>query len=218
MATTYARVERERLASLLAAAGPGAATLCGGWRTRELAAHLVLREHRPDAAAGIRLRPLAGWNARVQASIAARPYEELLRTFRAGPPRLSPFALPGADEAANLVEYFVHAEDVRRAADGWDPAQDDGPPIEPGLAEALWRRLPAVARFGAGVRLPVRLEFERPDGRTAAVPHRTGPTVRVRGESAELMLFAFGRGARAAVEAEGAPQAVALLAGVLPLP
>ena len=40
--------------------------------------------------------------------------------IRSGPPRLSLFGLPGADELANVVEYFVHHEDVRRARRGAD--------------------------------------------------------------------------------------------------
>lgn len=34
-------------------AGPDAPTLGAGWKTRDLAAHLVVRESRPDAAAGV---------------------------------------------------------------------------------------------------------------------------------------------------------------------
>jgi len=210
--STYARAERARLADLLETAGPDAGTLCEGWTTRDLAAHLVIRERRADAAPGIRVKPLAGWTAKVQRGYAARPYQELLRAFRAGPPRFSAFALPGVDEAANLVEYYVHAEDVRRAG-GWEPEEP-----APGLAEALWKRLPMVARFGTGVRLPVGLVLRRPDGREVALPHRTGPSVTVTGEPGDLVLFAYGRGARTAVTAAGAPDALTALAGVLPLP
>ncbi|MFG2821344.1 TIGR03085 family metal-binding protein [Kitasatospora sp. NPDC048365] len=210
---TFARGERERLAGLLEAAGPDAGTLCAGWTTRDMAAHLVLRERRMDAAAGIQVKALAGWTQRVQDGYAARPYEELVRTFRSGPPTVSLFALPGADEAANLIEYFVHAEDVRRAGDDPSPAEPD-----PRLADALWKRLPMVVRFGAGAKPPVRLTLARPDGRTATVGPKDGPTVTVTGEPGELVLFAYGRGARAAVVADGAPEAVAALARVLPLP
>lgn len=217
----YARGERERLADLLAAAGPEAPTLCAGWTARDLAAHLVLRERRPDAAAGIRLGPLAGWTGRVQRGYARRPYGELLRMFRSGPPALSPFALPGADEAANLVEYFVHAEDVRRAGPerAADPRQAADPQRAAGIAEALWARLPLLARLEAGRRSPVRLVLERPDGRSVAVAQRRGaPTVQVVGEPGELVLFAFGRGARAAVAVDGPETALAALRKVLPLP
>lgn len=140
----HVRGERRRLADLLAAAGPDAPTLCTGWRTRELAAHLLVREGRPDAAPGIQLPLFAGWTARVQAGYARRPYTELLARFRQGPPRLSPFVLPGVDELANTVEYFVHAEDVRRAV-AWEPQA-----VDPELAELLWRRLPLRPGSGQG--------------------------------------------------------------------
>lgn len=210
--SNFARTERQRLTGLLREAGPDAPTLCTGWTTRDLAAHLVLREQRMDAAAGIRLSPLAGWTARVQERYRARPYEELLRQFRSGPPALSPFALPGVDEAANLVEYFVHAEDVRRAGDTWSPE-----PVDPELAEVLWRRLPMLARLEAGRKSPVRLALRRPDGRAVTVqPRRTGPTVEVHGEPGELVLFAFGRGAQAELTVDGPKDAVEALRVVLP--
>lgn len=41
---TYAREERAALAALLEDSGPDGPTLCEGWLTRDLAAHLVLRE------------------------------------------------------------------------------------------------------------------------------------------------------------------------------
>ncbi|WP_405016927.1 TIGR03085 family metal-binding protein [Kitasatospora sp. NBC_00070] len=209
--SNFARAERQRLTGLLRAAGPDAPTLCTGWTTRDLAAHLVLRERRMDAAAGIRIAPLAGWTARVQEGYRARPYEELLRLFRTGPSAFSPFSLPGADEAANVVEYFVHAEDVRRAGDDWRPE-----PLGPELTEALWRRLPMLARLEAGRKSPARLVLRRPDGRAVTVTRRTGPTVEVTGEPGELVLFAFGRGERAKVTADGPQEAVEALRVVLP--
>ncbi|MDH6109955.1 uncharacterized protein (TIGR03085 family) [Kitasatospora sp. MAP12-15] len=210
--SNHARTERHRLAELLAAAGPDAPTLCAGWRTRELAAHLLLRERRPDAGPGIQLKPFAGWTRRVQDGYARRPYEELVREFRGGPPRLSFFALPGADEAANTVEYFVHAEDVRRAVP-WEPQAP-----APALEEALWKRLPLLARFEAGRRTPVRLLLRRPDGRFLTVGQRKPLTVQLAGEPGELLLFAFGRGAQARLTVEGPAEAVAALNARLPLP
>ncbi|MET8698835.1 TIGR03085 family metal-binding protein [Kitasatospora sp. NPDC058032] len=211
--SNHALAERHRLAELLAAAGPDAPTLCAGWSTRDLAAHLVIRERRPDAAAGIRVGPLAGWTHRVQESYADRPYEELVRMFRSGPPVLSLFSLPGADEAANTVEYYVHAEDVARAGEGPGPR-----PVPPGRAEALWRRLPLIARLEAGRRSPVRLELIRPDGRSLTVGPAGMPTVRITGEPGELVLFAFGRGARAELTVDGPEDAVEALRHALPIP
>ncbi|WP_377272123.1 TIGR03085 family metal-binding protein [Peterkaempfera sp. SMS 1(5)a] len=210
--STFARGERRRLAALLEESGPQAPTLCRGWTAVDLAAHLVLRERRPDAAPGILFRPLAGRTARVQGEYAARPWPELLELFRTGPGRFSPFALPGADEAANTVEFFVHAEDVRRAGPEWKPE-----PVDPDLAEVLWKRLPMTARMEAGKRSPVGLVLRRPDGQTV-VARKGTPVVTVVGEPAELLLFAFGRGAATAVTTEGDPDVVALLAAAVPLP
>ncbi|MGW4810081.1 TIGR03085 family metal-binding protein [Kitasatospora cineracea] len=208
---SLAQGERARLSRLLAAAGPEGPTLCEGWVARDLAAHLVVREGRPDAAAGIRVGALAGWTERVQGKVAGRGYEGLVKSFRSGPPAFSPFNLPGVDGAANLVEFFVHAEDVRRAV----PFEPE--PVGPELAEALWKRVPMVARFG-DAKAPVSLRLVHPDGREVTVRRRGTPVVTVSGEPGELVLFLYGRGARAAVVAEGGPEAVETLAHVLPLP
>jgi len=118
----YSRQERLALCALLEDTGPDAPTLCAGWTTGDLAAHLVLRERRPDAAAGVLGGPLAWHTARVQRRIRERnTFSDLIQSIRTGPPRLSPMALPGMDERANTVEYFVHHEDVRRAVPGWEP-------------------------------------------------------------------------------------------------
>ncbi|WP_346995752.1 maleylpyruvate isomerase N-terminal domain-containing protein, partial [Dietzia sp. SLG310A2-38A2] len=44
---TLAQRERSALVETMRAAGPEAPTLCAGWTTRDLAAHLVVREARP---------------------------------------------------------------------------------------------------------------------------------------------------------------------------
>ncbi|MEU5237128.1 TIGR03085 family metal-binding protein [Streptomyces lydicus] len=202
--STHAKRERLLLADLLESAGPDAPTLCENWTTRELAAHLVVRERRADAAGGILVKPLAARLERVQAEFAARPYEELLRLIRTGPPRLSPFALKPIDEASNTVEFYVHAEDVRRAQPDWAPREPD-----PVFADALWSRIERMARV-LGRKSPVGLVLRRPDGRTA-VAHRGTPVVTVVGEPGELTLFAFGRQDAAHVELDGDKDAVARL-------
>src|SRR5580700_6921132 len=134
---TYSRDERAALCALLDDKGPKAPTLCEGWATLDLAAHLVLRERRPDAGVGMRGGPMARYTASVQHRLAERvPYPRLVDMVRSGPPRLSMFGLPGVDERANLVEYFVHHEDVRRGEPGWEPRS-----LDPALSEQLWRRL-----------------------------------------------------------------------------
>ncbi|MEW2031725.1 TIGR03085 family metal-binding protein [Streptomyces roseifaciens] len=204
--STHAQRERLFLADLLESAGPDAPTLCAGWRARDLAAHVVVRERRADAAAGIVLKPLAARLERVQAEFAAKPYEELIQLIRTGPPRLSPYALKQVDEAANTVEFYVHAEDVRRAQPDWAPRE-----VDPVFADALWARLERAARV-LGRRSPVGLVLRRPDGRTA-VARRGAPVVTVTGEPGELTLFVFGRQAAARVELDGEKDAVAEVEG-----
>jgi len=204
--TSWARGERPALADLLEQAGPEAPTLCAGWATHDLAAHLVLRERRPLSAAGIVFRPLGRLTAVTQARLRAEhSYAELLDLLRAGPPAWSPMSWSdGVEEAANAVEFFVHHEDVRRASDGWVPR-----PL-PGRAEALlWRRLRALGR-PLTRRATVGVTFRRPDG--ALAPGRGGSrTVTVSGPPSELVLFAFGRADHAKVELEGDPAAVQAL-------
>ena len=99
---SFARDERVALCELLDKTGPEAPTLCEGWQTLDLAAHLVMRERRPDAAAGVMGGPLAGHTERVRrALIASTTYGQLVDEIRNGPPRLSVFRIPGMDERLN---------------------------------------------------------------------------------------------------------------------
>ena len=101
------------MADLLRSLGPDAPTLCAGWTTRDLAAHLVVRATRPDAAVGIVVPRLDGHSHRVRDRVAAQDWSALVA--RVG--RRPGWAVVG-DEALNLVEYFVHGEDIRRAQPG----------------------------------------------------------------------------------------------------
>jgi uncharacterized protein (TIGR03085 family) len=197
VATRYAQSERHELAELLALVGPTAPTLCRGWTTRDLAAHLVVRESRPDAALGIVLPPLAGHTEKIRRAVAARPWEELVAAVRNGPP----LAMRPVDEPFNTVEYFVHHEDVRRAL-GDVPIRR----VEPGLQEVLWRRLGVAGRLTTR-RSPVGLTFEWP-GHGTHTARRATSSVTVSGPAEELVLFAFGRQDAAVVELTGDPDAV----------
>ncbi|MER7043449.1 TIGR03085 family metal-binding protein [Streptomyces jumonjinensis] len=199
--STHAKRERLLFADLLEAAGPAAPTLCEGWTTRDLAAHAVVRERRPDAAGGMLLDALRGRLERVQSEFAAKPYEELIQLIRTGPPRMSPYGIKQVDEAANTVEFFVHAEDVRRAQPDWTAR-----PLDRVFEDALWARLEKGARL-LGRKSPVGLVLRRPDGQTA-VAHRGAPVVTVTGEPGELTIFAFGRQSAAQVDLAGDKEAV----------
>ncbi|MFE7121103.1 TIGR03085 family metal-binding protein [Streptomyces sp. NPDC057654] len=202
--STHAKRERLLLADLLDTVGPESPTLCAGWTARDLAAHVVVRERRADAAGGILIKPLAARLERVQAEFASKPYAELIQMIRTGPPRMSPFSLKQVDEASNTVEFYVHAEDVRRAATEWTPRE-----LDPVFEDALWSRLERMARV-LGRKSPVGLVLRRPDGRTA-VANRSTPVVTVTGEPGELTLFAFGRQEAARVEIDGDKEAVTRL-------
>lgn len=194
--STHAKRERLLLADLLEAAGSDAPTLCHGWKTRDLAAHVVVRERRLDAAGGIMIGALKGRLERVQGEFASKPYEELIQLIRTGPPKFSPFSVKQVDEGANAVEFYVHAEDVRRAQPDWTARA-----LDPVFSEALWKRLEKGARL-IGRKAPVGLVLRRPDGQTA-VAHRGTPVVTVTGEPGELTMFAFGRQGAADVELDG---------------
>ncbi|MEE1942226.1 TIGR03085 family metal-binding protein [Streptomyces sp. TRM 70361] len=200
--STHARRERLLLADLLESAGPEAPTLCEGWRTRELAAHVVVRERRADAAGALVVKALQPRMERVLEEFAAKPYEELIQLIRTGPPRVSPFNLKQVDEAANTVEFFIHGEDVRRAQPDWTPRE-----IDPVFADTLWKRLETTARL-YGRRFPVGLVLRRPNGQVV-VARKGTPVVTVTGEPGELLLFVSGRQDSARVETAGDEEAVA---------
>ncbi len=194
-----AQRERRALVETMNEAGPDAPTLCGEWTVRELAAHLVVRERRPDAAPGIMLRPFAGYLGRVQDKAATRPFAELLDRIRTGPPWWSP--LRPVDAVANLSEMFVHHEDVRRARPGWEPRE---------LPAADQRRLWSVLRRMGKMayrKSPVPVELATPGGDRVRVVGGEGPAVTLVGPPAELLLHAFGR-EQVRIETEGDPVAV----------
>jgi uncharacterized protein (TIGR03085 family) len=193
----YAQMERRTLADLLLAVGPDAPTINEGWRSRDLAAHLVVRERRPDAAAGILLKPLRGHSERVQAAVAAQPYPRLVDQVRRSP-WWSPVSNRLTDELANLLEFFIHHEDLRRAQPDWRPRESSRE-----LTAALWRRLPAVARLTLR-RFPGAVLVQAP-GHGELSTGAGGEPLRLVGDPGELALFLFGRQRVARVQLDGPP-------------
>jgi uncharacterized protein (TIGR03085 family) len=202
--TGFAARERQALAELLAEVGPDAPTLCTGWRTSDLTAHLVLRENRPDAALGILAKPLAGWTKRVQDNSREHtPYPELVERFRSGPPAWSPTRLGSLDEAANTLEFFIHLEDVRRAAPSWQPRA-----LEQDLDDEIWKRLRGSAKLMFR-RVPVGVTLVRaPQQQTVVAKAATPQMVTVVGAAGELAMFCSGRKDAARVELHGDEAAV----------
>jgi uncharacterized protein (TIGR03085 family) len=195
--TSVAQYERAALADLLDQVGPDQPTLCSGWVTRDLAAHLVMRERRPDAAVGIALAPLAGHAKSVMAQYAAKPWPELVDLVR----HRSPLLVGPLDDALNSAEFFVHHEDVRRAQEGWQPR-----PADVGTEQMMWRMLRSRGRAFFR-RSPVGVVLTLPDG-TTHVASNDSPSVTLVGPASELVLYAFGRTGHAHVEVKGDPDAV----------
>ncbi len=196
--------ERAALADLLDAVGPEADTLCAGWTTRDLVAHLVLREGHP-AALGIAVPQLAGWTNSQQKRIAATPYASIIERFRLGPPKISPLRLPGADAAANTFEHFVHHEDVLRAQPSWKPRD-----LTPHDQRELWQRLTKRIRFYVR-RAPVPVRLHAEGVGSISVGNTDLPSaITLSGAPAELVLYLHGRRDHAHVEAEGSESSLTL--------
>ena len=200
--TSLARTERAALLDLMTELGPDAPTLCEGWTTHDLAAHLVVRERRPHAVPGLVLPALHGVTERLEPT----PYDELLALLRSGPPAWSPVGLPGRlYDPANLHEFYVHHEDVRRLAAPGPRAAD------PALDAALWDRLrllaPVFTRRASGLGITLITP-----GAQARRVRRGDQEVVLRGTPRELFLWIWGRQAVAEVVVDGSPEAVAALA------
>jgi uncharacterized protein (TIGR03085 family) len=200
--TSVATAEREALCDLFLDVGPDAPTLCEGWTARDLAAHLVVRERRPDGAAGIVIGPLSSYGDKVRRAEADRPWEELVARVRAGPPWWHPARLEPVDRLVNGLEYFVHHEDVRRAQPEWSPRR-----LDVDLEDALARAVAAGGRLlirkaGVGITL-------ESDGREPIRLRDGPPDVVIRGPLGECVLYVQGRKSVAQVELDGPPDAVA---------
>jgi uncharacterized protein (TIGR03085 family) len=187
---TLAQQERAGLCDLFVELGPEAPTLCEGWLTVDLAAHLVVRERRPDSGPGLVWPRLADYTDKVRRGARDHTsWESLVEKVRLGPPLLlRPF-----DGPMNTVEYFIHFEDVRRAQDGWEPRS-----LSPELAEALWAR---VGPGGMAKKVPATVVLRAP-GRSDK-EGGSGPRLTVAGDPGELTMFGAGRQGATRVEISG---------------
>ena len=196
-----AQSERHALCNLFLEVGPDAPTLCEGWTTRDLAAHIIVRESRPDAAGGILLKPLATYGEKVRKGVAQRDWKSLVEAIRNGPPRLSPMRLTFLDRLTNTVEFFVHLEDVRRAQPNWEPRTllDD---LEKQLQTSITQGARLMAR-----KSPCGLKLQITHG-PLVLAKKGEPSVTVTGEVGELIMFVYGRQAHSSVELSGPDELV----------
>jgi uncharacterized protein (TIGR03085 family) len=197
--------ERTALTDLAERLGPDAPTLCEGWQVRDLVAHLVLREGSPLALGAV-VRPLSGPMERERVRLAGGDFAALVERLRSGPPRLSPFGVPGLDRLLNSTEFFIHHEDLRRAQPGWEPRQ-----LSQATQDALWRTVKATGRFAVR---PVQagVVAERAGTEDRLTLKDGSPSVVVRGEPGEVLMYITGRRGHASVELQGPEDAQAALA------
>jgi uncharacterized protein (TIGR03085 family) len=210
--------ERHALAETLRCTEPNSPTLSGDWTAAQLTAHLVLRERSAVELLGRlpswRLQHIA--QREIDKLVAHEPYVRLVDQLDAGPswrdarlpvPTSIIWSLPPVRERANLLEYLVHHEDVRRATPGWAPRE-----LSPAMTDAVWRRLPVSTRLTMrGV--PRRVALVWPGHGEVLAGRGRDVAVRVTGEPVELTLFAFGRRDVARVEYDGAPLDVGAVRG-----
>lgn len=206
MSVNHAQRERQQLCELMLQVGPDAPTLCEGWTVADLAAHLVVRERRPDAALGILSSFAERHGESVRVEYARRPFDELVELVRSGPPTLSLFGVPGMDRLANTMEYVIHHEDVRRCNGEQQPRE-----LPADLEGQLWSVLGRMSKLLLR-RAPSRVELRTPTGRSVTAG-KGSPAVVVTGEVGELALFAYGRQRAAVVELDGEQGAVDALMG-----
>jgi uncharacterized protein (TIGR03085 family) len=201
--TRFAKSERQGLCDTFERVGPDAPTLCPPWLTRDLAAHLVVRERRPDVAAGIVLPLMAGRLEKVQNEYAAGDWTRLIHQVRSGPPPWSPTALGPVDEAINTAEFFVHHEDVLRGDPDWTAR---ALPVD--LESALWGIVSRAARMQLA-RAHVGVLLVAPSFGERQVHAETDlGTVVITGTPGELLLYSFGRRDTAQVDLSGSAEAL----------
>lgn len=200
------RTERAALCDLLLELGPDAPTLCEGWTTSHLAAHLVVRERNPIASIGIVLPAAAGLHDKaIERRRTSHSYEENVARIRKG----VPFTWKPVEALFNTQEYFTHLEDARRGGGDYTPRPaDEIAEVE----DTLWRMTKKGAGYAARGIKGVGVDFVRDDGET--VHARKGDdVVSIVGRPGEIVLFLMGRKDAAQVKLEGSPEAIAKAEG-----
>lgn len=192
--------ERAALCDTLERLGPDAPTLCEGWTTADLAAHLVVREHNPLAGPGLVVGgPFASYTSRAMEKQKVKGYAALLDTLRGGPPAFMMATMAGV----NVNENWIHHEDARRA-NGEAPRPED-----PDTAAILTGVITRMGKFQTRRLKPHGLALELPD---EMVILRAGhPTAVMTGPIGECVLYLNGRRDAAQVQISGDPDAITAL-------
>jgi uncharacterized protein (TIGR03085 family) len=192
VATPIDERERLELCDLFVELGPDAPTLCEGWTTADLAAHLVLREH------------FRRWPDETLAAQKAEGFQANVARLRRGAP-LVPWRIPGVRTLLNGGEFVIHHEDVRRA-NGHGPRLD-----RPDLDDLSWRMAGFTGKRLARKVKPYGLVLDGGAERRKELGGQ--PRAVLSGGPVELVLYLSGRRSAARVDLSGDPAAVAAIRG-----
>ena len=179
--------ERQGLVETLKALGPDAPTLCEGWMTKHLLAHLIMRETEPVNASGILLK---GRQKQTQNRLEelSTHFESNLSKLLSGPPLWNPMRY--LDKWVNALEMLIHHEDVLRAQPNWQPRKFTD--SETKELDFLLKIAPRFLVRGAKV-LPTLVVGDLP----------TSGRIILRGDQVDLLLFLAGRQSASTVSIEG---------------
>ena len=196
---SMSRSERAALCNTALEAGEHAPTLCGDWTVKDLVIHLLVRERDPLGAPGIVLPQLEGLTDRAARRLASQDFTSLVERVRSGPPRWSPMALPALDRALNTLEFFVHHEDIRRAAPGWQARE-----LTDREQRVIWK---AISAAGKGLvrplDVPVEIRWADCERLRVAVLRKGDDPAVVTGAPAEIAMLLFGRTQHSGLELTG---------------
>jgi len=202
--TSYAQQERAAICDSFLRLGPDAPTIDDPWLARDLAAHLAIRDSRPDLSVGQYFSALRGRLDDAMRKLAATDFVELVERVRQGPPGWSAARIARVDEVVNGGEFFIHHEDLLRGTPGFERRR-----LDVGHERFLWDMLKRGSRlYFRQVPVGVVLVAEGHGRHAARKPTDNGTAV-LRGRPGELVMDAAGRARVAEVELDGPPEAVA---------
>jgi len=179
--------ERQGLVETLKALGPDAPTLCEGWMTKHLLAHLIMRETEPVNASGILLK---GRQKQTQNRLEelSTHFESNLSKLKSGPPLWNPMRY--LDKWVNALEMLIHHEDVLRAQPNWQRRKFTD--SETKELDFLLKIAPRFLVRGAKVVPTLVVGDLQSSGR-----------IILRGDQVDLLLFLAGRQSASNVSIEG---------------
>ncbi len=193
---TLAQSQRTQLLDLFLELGPFAPTLCEGWKTQDLVAHLWIREHKPQAMLGMFSEKFEDMTERIQINaLHTHGFVTLVDKLRKPSLMMRPM-----DSLINGAEYFIHHMDVLRANDRDQEISDRD-------EETLRTPLKMFASKTAKA-YGDRVVVDTNDGKKLELGQGTRP-VHLIGKPSEVLLFVAGRTDNAKVQLVGEPDAVA---------